>query len=130
MEISATLLLPPIPKPTPSSSPSTLSFSSSAFFNNGRSHILKKHSINSRAAAAAVSTQRGFDCRCLFGLGMPELVVIAGVVALVFGPKKLPEVGRSIGKTVKSFQQALYLAPRLQVIVPALDCGLVGVFPA
>lgn len=37
---------------------------------------------------------------------MPELVVIAGVAALVFGPKKLPEVGKSIGKTVKSFQQA------------------------
>lgn len=33
-------------------------------------------------------------------------MVIAGVAALVFGPKKLPEVGRSIGKTVKSFQQA------------------------
>ncbi|KAJ6757348.1 SEC-INDEPENDENT PROTEIN TRANSLOCASE PROTEIN TATA CHLOROPLASTIC [Salix koriyanagi] len=36
---------------------------------------------------------------------LPELVVIAGVAALVFGPKKLPEVGKSIGKTVKSFQQ-------------------------
>ncbi|KAK9146520.1 hypothetical protein Sjap_006423 [Stephania japonica] len=108
MEISATLLLPPIPRPTTSSPPSTLSFASSksAFFNNGRSHLLKKHNIGSRAAAAAaISTQRGFNCRCLFGLGVPELAVIAGVVALVFGPKKLPEVGRSIGKTVKSFQQ-------------------------
>lgn len=32
--------------------------------------------------------------------------MIAGVAALVFGPKNLPQVGKSIGKTVKSFQQA------------------------
>ncbi|KAM3260102.1 hypothetical protein ACQJBY_051395 [Aegilops geniculata] len=45
-------------------------------------------------------------CKCLFGLGVPEMVVIAGVAALLFGPKQLPEIGRSVGKTVKSFQQA------------------------
>ncbi|KAF7833272.1 Sec-independent protein translocase protein TATA, chloroplastic [Senna tora] len=38
-------------------------------------------------------------------MGVPELVIIARVAALVFGPKKLLEVGQSIGKTVKSFQQ-------------------------
>jgi len=42
----------------------------------------------------------------LFGLGVPELVVIAGVAAVLFGPKQLPQVGKSLGKTVKSFQEA------------------------
>ncbi|KAE8678971.1 Sec-independent protein translocase protein TATA [Hibiscus syriacus] len=50
--------------------------------------------------------KKSLTCNALFGLGVPELVVIAGVAALVFGPKKLPEVGKTIGKTVKSFQQA------------------------
>lgn len=47
-----------------------------------------------------------FTCNAFFGLGVPELVVIAGVSAVVFGPKNLPQLGRSIGKTLKSFQQA------------------------
>ncbi|KAK7277827.1 hypothetical protein RJT34_22844 [Clitoria ternatea] len=53
------------------------------------------------------STRRkGLTCNALLGLGVPELLVIAGVAALVFGPKNLPQVGRSIGKTIKGFQQA------------------------
>ena len=42
----------------------------------------------------------------LFGLGLPEIVVIGGVAAVLFGPQKLPELGKSLGKTVKSFQEA------------------------
>ncbi|XP_073065988.1 sec-independent protein translocase protein TATA, chloroplastic [Primulina eburnea] len=67
---------------------------------------------NNRAGLAMASTKysdkrsRRMSCNCLFGLGVPELVVIAGVTALVFGPKQLPEVGRSLGKTIKSFQKA------------------------
>ncbi|KAF5194254.1 Sec-independent protein translocase protein tata protein [Thalictrum thalictroides] len=42
----------------------------------------------------------------MFGLGIPEIAVIAGVTTLLFGPKMVPELGRSIGQTVRSFQQA------------------------
>jgi sec-independent protein translocase protein TatA len=50
--------------------------------------------------------QRGGKVICgLFGLGLPELVVIAGVVAFLFRPKNLPDLGRSLGKTVRSFSQ-------------------------
>ena len=47
----------------------------------------------------------------LFGLGLPELVVIGGVAAVLFGPSKLPELGKSLGKTVKSFQAAANVSP-------------------
>jgi sec-independent protein translocase protein TatA len=42
----------------------------------------------------------------IFGVGLPEMIVILVIALLIFGPKKLPEIGRSLGKTIRSFQQA------------------------
>jgi len=39
-------------------------------------------------------------------LGLPELVVIFVVALLVFGPRKLPELGRSLGKSLSEFKRA------------------------
>ncbi len=42
----------------------------------------------------------------IFGVGLPEIAVIGALALIVFGPKKLPELGRSLGKTIKSLQKA------------------------
>lgn len=42
----------------------------------------------------------------VFGIGLPEMVLIMAVALLVFGPKKLPEIGRSMGKAIRGFQEA------------------------
>jgi len=42
----------------------------------------------------------------IFGIGLPEMILIMLVALLVFGPKKLPEIGRSMGKAIKGFQDA------------------------
>jgi sec-independent protein translocase protein TatA len=42
----------------------------------------------------------------IFGIGLPEMAVIAAIGLLVFGPKRLPELGRTLGKTLRGFQSA------------------------
>ncbi len=42
-----------------------------------------------------------------FNIGLPEVIVILGAALLVFGPKKLPDLGRSLGKGLKNFKDSL-----------------------
>ncbi|BAZ47669.1 TatA/E family twin arginine-targeting protein translocase [Nostoc ellipsosporum NOK] len=42
----------------------------------------------------------------VFGIGLPEMALIMVVALLIFGPKKLPEIGRSLGKAIRGFQEA------------------------
>jgi sec-independent protein translocase protein TatA len=42
-----------------------------------------------------------------FGIGIFEMIVLLGVLLLVFGPKKLPEMGRSLGSSVRELRDGL-----------------------
>ena len=40
-------------------------------------------------------------------LGVGEIIVIATVAFLIFGPQKLPELGKSLGETIRGFKEAM-----------------------
>ncbi len=42
----------------------------------------------------------------MFDIGFPEMVVILAVALIVFGPKKLPEIGRSLGQGLRELKRA------------------------
>jgi sec-independent protein translocase protein TatA len=43
----------------------------------------------------------------MFGLGWPEVAIIAIVALVILGPKKIPELGSAIGKTLRGFKEEI-----------------------
>ena len=55
----------------------------------------------------------------MFGIGMPELIIILVILLVMFGPGKLPQLGASLGGAIRSFKKAAEEEPR--VINPTED---------
>ena len=45
-------------------------------------------------------------------LGLPELLVIAGIALLIFGPRKLGELGKGLGEGIRQFKSAIHDEPK------------------
>ncbi|KAJ8442025.1 hypothetical protein Cgig2_007863 [Carnegiea gigantea] len=95
----------------------TLNFDlSSKFSQMGMCHFTPSNGLKHVGSSILAKPQKwGSRKKCkgmvvyasLFGVGAPELLVIGAVALMVFGPKGLAEVARSLGKTLREFQPAI-----------------------
>lgn len=51
----------------------------------------------------------------MFGIGMPELIVILVIAILVFGATRLPEIGSGVGKAIRNFKKSIKESPEIDV---------------
>ena len=58
-------------------------------------------------------------------VGFPELIVLGLVLLLIFGPKRLPEMGRSLGHGMREFKDSVTNSDRPATISPAAELSAV-----
>jgi sec-independent protein translocase protein TatA len=51
----------------------------------------------------------------MFGIGMPELLVILAIILMIFGVGKLPEIGGALGRGIKNFKKATHELNEIEV---------------
>ena len=47
----------------------------------------------------------------MFGMGMPEMIVVLVIGVVVFGPSKLPSLGKSLGEAIRGFKKGIAAEP-------------------
>ena len=50
----------------------------------------------------------------MFGLGTQELIIILAIVFLIFGAKRLPEMGKGLGQAIRGFKGAMQEKPQIE----------------
>ncbi len=50
----------------------------------------------------------------MFGIGTQELIIIFSIVFLIFGAKRLPELGKGLGQSIRGFKKAMEERPQIQ----------------
>lgn len=48
----------------------------------------------------------------MFGLGLPEMIVVLVIALVLFGPSKLPSLGKSLGEAIRGFKKGMEEDPR------------------
>lgn len=59
----------------------------------------------------------------MFGLGIWELVIVAFIFMLLFGARRLPEMGRGMGSFITSFRSGLKEIPEIERQIKEIDDG-------
>lgn len=47
----------------------------------------------------------------MFNLGWPEVLIVLLAAVIIFGPKKIPELGSALGKTLRGFKEEMHTTP-------------------